>query len=71
MRRQLGEQALILQAVGNVRSELKLASERNASSMETNEILLRLINLYALLDVNGLMGVVVEADAMEDERKVA
>ena len=75
MKRRLGDQALILEAVMSVRKELTDAAEAKAGSINTGEILMRLATLYALLDAKGLLWVVAQADSREQhnttERKVA
>ncbi len=70
--KRLSDQALVLSAIGEVRSELEAA--KDAPCMVRDDILVRLAALYALLDVNRLVVAVVVADSRSDvagERKVA
>lgn len=54
MQNKIFEQVLILEAIENVRKEIRKASMRGANSIEIYEISERLISLYALINVEVL-----------------
>lgn len=70
MRRRLSDQALILEAIGNVRKEFRAKSERGESFIVTGEVMVRLGTLYSLLNVEQLKALVEKNDE-RDERKAA
>lgn len=70
MRKRLSDQVLILQAVGQVRAELKQAYARGENFIVIGEVMLRLATLYSLLNVEQLTQAV-EAVDTRNERKAA
>lgn len=66
MNKRLGDQILILDAISNVRKELK----RDMPQKDAFEVMMRLTTLYSILNVDQLKDVAEEAD-VRNERKVA
>ena len=66
MRRRLSDQVLILEAISQVRTELR----EGMSSLESAEVLLRLSTLYSLLDPKAVVEAISD-DRNTYERKVA
>ena len=58
MRRRIGDQAYILEAIGQVRLQLRPAM----TIMEKMDVMTRLTTLYALLDVTRLKDMVEQID---------
>jgi len=65
--RRLRDQVEILNAISNVRKELR----DDLSRIEMAEILTRLTTLYALLDADGLAKAAKVADARDKLRRIA
>lgn len=70
MNRRLNDQVLILEAISNVRKELKARADRGESWIEIGKVMVRLTTLYSLLNVDQIK-VAVEAADTRDERKAA
>lgn len=67
MNRRMSDQALILEAISDVRDELKSASSNaDNTSAEISEVLVRLANLYSLLDVKRIKVLVESADTRRE-----
>lgn len=66
MNKRLGDQILILDAISNVRKELK----RDMPQKDAFEVMMRLTTLYSILNVDQLKVVVEQADD-RNERKAA
>lgn len=60
--RRLSDQVEILQAISNVRKELKARAARGETGYRISPVMTRLSTLYALLDVERLAQVVTETD---------
>jgi hypothetical protein len=71
--RRLEDQTLILEAISNVRKELRARIARGNNSIEINKVMLRLGTLYSLLDVERLAQITQEADTRLafEEKKVS
>lgn len=64
--RRIRDQVLILQAIGDVRQELKTAEAMGGQSSQLYAILGRLVSLYALLNVEQLEQVAMDSDTRDD-----
>lgn len=64
--RRIRDQVLILQAIGDVRQELRTAEAMGGQSSQLYAILGRLVSLYALLNVEQLEQVAMNSDTRDD-----
>lgn len=64
--RRIRDQVLILQAIGDVRQELKVAEAMGGQSSQLYAILGRLVSLYALLNVEQLERAALDSDTRDD-----
>jgi hypothetical protein len=63
--RRLQDQILVLDAIVDVRAELKAAGEKPSNFRETLDVSMRLLQLYSLLDAGRLKELVSVADTRE------
>lgn len=59
---------LILEAIEDVRAELKEHDEREGFNLKGAEILMRLANLYSLVDVADIKRALVELEKIDQRR---
>ena len=64
--RRIRDQVLILQAIGDVRQELKTAEAMGGQSAQLYAILGRLVSLYTLLNVEQLEQVAMNSDTRDN-----
>ena len=67
MRRRLGDMVLVLEAIGEVKRELRLANRRGEGNIVMSEIFTRLMTLYTLLDITRLKDVVKQIDSRQEK----
>lgn len=69
--RRLEDQVYVLEAIAQVREELKRAAERGENGIVTGEILMRLSSLYTLLNTDRLLEAAKVADTRARYRRRA